>query len=112
MRAGAAAGTLVDLKLQDYTGLGAAAAKQKSGYNNTRLLNNVFLSKMMFYEVSLTEAREKLSKTLANLLGSKGADTVQSEAKHYPVLLTKSHVEAVVLHRNRATIPTVTEGRC
>ena len=49
------------------------------------------------------------SKPLSNLLRSEGADAVELEAEDDAVFFSQADIEAVVLCRDGAAVPTVTD---
>lgn len=51
-----------------------------------------------------------LTRSLSDLLGAESSDTVEAETEDDAVLLSDSHVEGVVLGRDGATVPTITQG--
>ena len=50
--------------------------------------------------------------TLPELFCAKSADTIEAETEEEPILVSQAHVERVVLGRNGATVPGISQGHC
>src|SRR3989442_15108320 len=55
--------------------------------------------------------RRFLSEALPDLLRSERADAVQAKCKDYPVFVAQPAIEVVILHRDGAALPRVTQRR-